>query len=52
MIDIFRTIILDKNLNFPLYKQVYSPLKEIIISGTLVSDFKLPSVRQLSAAKH
>jgi 2-aminoadipate transaminase len=48
MIDIFSSIVLDKKLNSPLYKQVYSRLKEIIISGTLVSDFKLPSVRQLS----
>lgn len=48
MLDVFRNITLDKNQSTPLYRQVYSQLRDIISDGTLGSDFKLPSVRQLS----
>ncbi len=49
MIEIFKTIILEKDSNISLYIQLYEQLKQLITDSTLLAEFKLPSVRKLSA---
>jgi len=49
MLELFNSIKLDKDTDTPLYLQLYDKIKEMIISGTLVPDFRLPSIRRLSA---
>ncbi|MCX8131246.1 MAG: PLP-dependent aminotransferase family protein [Clostridia bacterium] len=48
MLELFSSIKLDKKLKEPLYLQLYMELKEFIVSGSLLSDYRLPSVRQMS----
>lgn len=46
MLELFNSIILDKDSKTPLYVQLYEKLREMISGGLLLADFKLPSVRQ------
>lgn len=46
MIELFNTFSLDKEKNTALYIQLYEKLKDMITSGTLLPDFRLPSIRQ------
>ncbi|MCX7924054.1 MAG: PLP-dependent aminotransferase family protein [Clostridia bacterium] len=48
MLELFKTISLDKDNKTSLYMQLYKKLKDMIDDGTLVSDYRLPSIRQLS----
>ena len=48
MIELFKTLTLDKSLPTALYSQLYTYLKSMIVEGTLLSDFRLPSIRELS----
>ncbi|WP_239615612.1 PLP-dependent aminotransferase family protein [Cohnella mopanensis] len=41
--------ILDKQSDIPIYKQLYSYIKQEILTGTLRENTRLPSLRQLSA---
>lgn len=41
-------ISLDKNSDVPLYVQLYDRLKECIVSGILVEDSKLPTIRSFA----
>ncbi len=40
------SIRLDKNSKIPMYMQLYNVIKKMILEGTLLPDFRLPSVRQ------
>lgn len=46
--EIFDTMLLDKESTIPLYIQLYDKLKNLITEGILLPDFRLPSIRQLS----
>ena len=48
MLELFKSINLDKELEVPLYIQLYDKVRSMIIEGILLSDCKLPSVRMLS----
>ena len=48
MLELFNSISLDKTSKTALYTQLYESLKNMIASGTLLPDYRLPSVRQLS----
>lgn len=48
MIELFKTLKLDKNSKTALYIQLYCKIKELIQEGTLSRDFRLPSIRYLS----
>ncbi|MCX7711594.1 MAG: PLP-dependent aminotransferase family protein [Clostridia bacterium] len=50
MIELFKSIQLDKESKTSLYLQLFNCLKELIQDGTLPPDLKLPSVRKLSEA--
>src|SRR5947207_1911630 len=41
--------ILNSNDPVPLYKQLYNQIREHVLSGKLLADSKLPSVRDLAA---
>lgn len=47
MLEIFKTIVLKKNSETPLYSQLYEKLKQMVESGILLPDTKLPSVRSM-----
>ncbi len=49
MLEIFRTMLLDKTLAAPLYLQLYEAIKNLIDEGTLVAHSRLPSIRSLAA---
>lgn len=42
------TIIIDNRSDLPIYNQIYSQIKNQIISGTLQSNEPLPSIRALA----
>ncbi|MDP4093037.1 MAG: PLP-dependent aminotransferase family protein, partial [Bacillota bacterium] len=48
MLEIFKTITLDKNSHTPLYTQLYDSIHEMLSQGVLTQGFRLPSVRELS----
>lgn len=50
MLELFKSIKLDKEIKEALYLQLYRILRDFISEGTLVPDFRLPSVRQLSSS--
>lgn len=50
MLELFKSIHLDKNGKTPMYVQLYEKIRQMIHEGTLCADFRLPSVRQLSEA--
>ncbi|MGB9680193.1 MAG: PLP-dependent aminotransferase family protein [Minisyncoccia bacterium] len=41
-------IIVDKNKNNPLYMQIYEQIKRFIENGSLISGYKLPTIRSLA----
>ncbi|TYQ16790.1 UNVERIFIED_CONTAM: GntR family transcriptional regulator [Acetivibrio alkalicellulosi] len=49
VLELFKSINLNKNLNTPLYLQLCNIIGQMIEKGTLLSDTKLPSVRQISS---
>lgn len=49
MLELLKSIALDKDSRTPLYIQLFNSIKNRIVSGTLPADLKLPSVRKLSA---
>lgn len=49
MLKLFESIKLDKSHFTPIYIQLHDSIKELIENGTLLRDFKLPSVRQFSS---
>jgi 2-aminoadipate transaminase len=48
MLELFKTLKLDKDNKTALYIQLYNKLKELIKEGVLPKDLKLPSIRNLS----
>lgn len=48
MLEIFKTLKLDKSDKKPLYMQLYETIKSLIINGTLLPHSKLPSVREFA----
>lgn len=48
MIELFKSIQLDKDGKTPLYLQLSGRIKDMVANGTLPTDLKLPSVRKLS----
>lgn len=48
MLELFKDIQLDRNSTFPLYMQLYQVLREMIESGRLLRDTRLPSVREFT----
>ncbi len=48
MLEIFKSIQLDRNGASPLYLQLYEILREMIESGRLLRDTRLPSVREFT----
>jgi len=50
MLELFKSISLNNKANTSLYIQIYVQLKQMISNGTLLSESKLPSIRQLSKA--
>lgn len=48
LLEIFNSLSLEKESSTPLYLQLYKKLKEMIESGILPADAKLPSVRNLA----
>ncbi|MCR4437145.1 MAG: PLP-dependent aminotransferase family protein [Clostridiales bacterium] len=52
MLELFKSIRLDKEDKIPLYTQLYGKIKEMINEGILCADFRLPSVRRLADALH
>lgn len=49
MIELFKKFTLDKGSKTALHIQLYRKLKRLIEDGILLPDFRLPSVRRLSA---
>ena len=49
MLELFKSIKLDKNSNTPLYMQLFNAIGNMIDEGTLLSQTKLPSVRQMAS---
>jgi len=43
--------VLNNNDSDPFYKQLYKQIREQVLSGERPADSKLPSVRDLAAAK-
>lgn len=50
MLELFKSITLDKELKSPLYLQLSEKIKGMITEGTLLPDYRLPSIRQLAEA--
>ena len=48
MLEIFKSIQLDRNGASPLYLQLYQSLREMIEGGRLLRDTRLPSVREFT----
>ncbi|HEX2927329.1 MAG TPA: PLP-dependent aminotransferase family protein [Ruminiclostridium sp.] len=48
MLEIFKSINLDKNIKAPLYVQLQEKLQQMISGGLLTPGLRLPSVRELS----
>jgi 2-aminoadipate transaminase len=48
VIEIFNSIKLDKESKTPLYIQLSDKLKDLIMIGSLLPDFRLPSIRKIS----
>jgi len=48
MLELFKDIQLDRNSASPLYLQLYQTLREMIESGRLLRDTRLPSVREFT----
>lgn len=48
MLELFKTLKLDKSSKTALYLQLYNKIKALIQDGTLSQDFRLPSIRYLS----
>lgn len=48
MLELFKDIQLDRNSASPLYLQLYLALREMIESGRLLRDTRLPSVREFT----
>ena len=44
------TVVLDRTGSIPLYIQLYSGIKELILKGSLKEGEKLPSVRTLASS--
>lgn len=49
MLELFKSIKLDKNSNIPLYIQLSDKISQMITEGTLLADLKLPSIRQMTS---
>ncbi|MDQ2085625.1 PLP-dependent aminotransferase family protein [Herbivorax sp. ANBcel31] len=49
MLELFKSIKLNKVSNIPLYMQLFNTISSMIEEGTLLSQTKLPSVRQMSS---
>ncbi|HOM02322.1 MAG TPA: PLP-dependent aminotransferase family protein [Acetivibrio sp.] len=49
MLELFKSIKLDKDSSIPLYIQLSGKIAEMIESGVLLADLKLPSIRRMSA---
>jgi 2-aminoadipate transaminase len=49
MLELFKSVKLDKNSGTPLYMQLSDKIAEMIENGILPADLKLPSIRQMSA---
>lgn len=49
MLELFKSIKLNRNSNTPLYIQLFNTISSMIDKGTLLSQTKLPSVRQMSS---
>lgn len=49
MLELFKSIKLNKDLDIPLYMQLFNIISSMIDKGTLLSQTKLPSVRQMSS---
>lgn len=47
-LELFNSVLLDRDKKVPLYLQLYTNLKDMIDGGVLIPDYRLPSVRQLS----
>lgn len=48
ILEIFKEIKLDKHSALPLYMQLYQTLREMVESGRLLQDTRLPSVREFT----
>jgi 2-aminoadipate transaminase len=48
MLELIKTIPMDKSAKTPLYLQLHERLREMILSGSLLTDYQLPSIRKLS----
>ncbi|MFZ5989687.1 MAG: PLP-dependent aminotransferase family protein [Bacillota bacterium] len=49
MLELFKSLKLDKSSDTPLYIQLCEKIEKMIADGTLVADSKLPSVRQMAS---
>ncbi|GAE87350.1 PLP-dependent aminotransferase family protein [Acetivibrio straminisolvens] len=49
MLELFKSIKLDKDSSTPLYMQLSDKIAEMIESGVLLADLKLPSIRRMSS---
>lgn len=49
MLELFKSIKLDKNSGAPLYMQLFNVISSMIDKGTLLPRTKLPSIRQMAS---
>lgn len=49
MLELFKSLELDKSSSTPLYIQLSDKISEMIDNGILLADLKLPSIRQMAA---
>lgn len=49
MLELFKSLKLDKNSSTPLYIQLSDKIAEMIDNGILLADLKLPSIRRMSS---
>jgi 2-aminoadipate transaminase len=50
MLELFNSVTLYKSSSTPLYIQLSDKIREMIVSGTLLPGFRLPSIRKFSSA--
>lgn len=48
MLELFKTITLNKSSKTSLYLQLYEQLRDMILGGSLLTDYRLPSIRKLA----
>lgn len=48
MIELFKSIVLEKDSREALYMQLYEKLKDMVSKGILLPDFRLPSIRKMA----